>query len=238
MPAAVPRRLLYGRRSATATGRRVDFQTAAMPANVFDVHIDAAPYDLNDGFSPGQAIVLRVPGLDNPAALAKTGAVPINHLGRYRGPGQPVVVIDAKTGKRWPIWVEIDSNATTPAETALLIHPATNFAAGHRYMVALRDLKDSAGETIPAPRASATTATTCPPARPRSTSSAPLRAIFKTLRRAGSTRSTSTSPGTSRSPPTRTSPPGCSTSATTPSPSSATRPRRRLVGRAPRRRSR
>ena len=57
--------------SSTATGRRVDLQTAAMPANASGVHVDAAPYDLNDGFSPGQAIVLRVPGLDNPAALAQ-----------------------------------------------------------------------------------------------------------------------------------------------------------------------
>ncbi len=137
--------------SSAATGRRVNLKTPGMPANVSDVHIDAASYDLNDGFSPGQAIVLRVPGLDTPEALASTGAVPINHLGRYRAKNAPVVVIDAKTGKRWPIWVEIDSNASTPAETALLIHPATNFAAKHRYVVALRDLKDATGETIPAP---------------------------------------------------------------------------------------
>ena len=58
-----------------------------------------------------------MPGLDTPAALAGTGAIPINHLGRYRAKDTPVVVIDAKNGKRWPIWVEIDynaSNATRP----------------------------------------------------------------------------------------------------------------------------
>ena len=44
--------------------------------------------------------------------MQRTGAVPINHIGRYRDPGQPIVVIDADTGKRWPIWAEIDSNAT------------------------------------------------------------------------------------------------------------------------------
>ncbi|MFN8162051.1 MAG: hypothetical protein U0R52_13505 [Solirubrobacterales bacterium] len=135
----------------TATGRRINLKTPAMPANVADVHIDPSAYDLNDGFSPGQPIVLRVPGLDNPAALARTGAVPINHLGRFRARNAPVVVIDAKTGKRWPIWVEIDSNASTPGGTALLIHPATNFAAKHRYVVALRHLKNSSGKTIGAP---------------------------------------------------------------------------------------
>ena len=51
------------------------------------------------------------------------------------------MVIDTETGERWPIWVELDSNATTPAETALLIHPAENYASGHRYIVAMRKLK-------------------------------------------------------------------------------------------------
>ena len=44
-----------------------------MPANVHGVHIDAAPYNASDGFSPGQAIVVKVPGLDNEAALRRTG---------------------------------------------------------------------------------------------------------------------------------------------------------------------
>ena len=32
---------------------------------------------------------------------------------------------------------------------SLLIHPAVNFDEGHRYIVALRNLKDAAGDTIP-----------------------------------------------------------------------------------------
>jgi hypothetical protein len=135
----------------TATGRRLSLKTAAMPANVNGVHIDATPYNASDGFSPGQTIVVKVPGLDNPDALKETGAVPINHIGRYRDAGAPIVVLDADTGQRWPIWAEIDSNATSPARTALLINPATNFAAGHRYIVALRNLKTASGDEIEAP---------------------------------------------------------------------------------------
>ena len=135
----------------TATGRRVNLKTASMPANVHGVHIDAAPYNASDGFSPGQAIVVKVPGLDSEAALKRTGAVPINDIGRFRDPEQPIVLIDANTGKRWRIWAEIDSNATSPASTALLINPAQNLASGHRYIVALRNLKTAGGQTIPAP---------------------------------------------------------------------------------------
>ena len=39
--------------------------------------------------------------------------MPINHQGRYTDKNTPVVVIDTTTHKRWPIWVEIDSQATT-----------------------------------------------------------------------------------------------------------------------------
>ena len=136
---------------STATGRRIDFHAAAMPANAGGTPIDPAPYLRNDGFSPGQGIVLKVPGLDTATAQQQTGAAPLNHLGRYSEPDAPVVVIDAATGQRQPIWVEIDSNASTPAATALEIHPAVNFASGHRYIVALRNLKDGAGQPIAAP---------------------------------------------------------------------------------------
>ena len=68
------------------TGRRVDLQYRGDAGEPAGTHIDAPPYDLNDGFSPGQSIVLKVPGLDSAEALAATGAVPINHLGRYREP--------------------------------------------------------------------------------------------------------------------------------------------------------
>src|SRR5688500_17286907 len=67
---------------STPTNRRLNLQTPAMPSNAAGAHIAASPYNATDGFSPGQPIVVRVPGLDNPAALSETGAVPINHLGR------------------------------------------------------------------------------------------------------------------------------------------------------------
>jgi hypothetical protein len=139
------------RDKTTATRRRINLKTAAMPANTNGDHIDAPPYNRNDGFSPGQTIVVKVPGLNTEAALKKTGPVPINHLGRYLNQNTPIVVIDTKTGKRWPIWAEIDSAATDPDRVALLIHPAENFASGHRYVVALRNLRTASGREIPAP---------------------------------------------------------------------------------------
>jgi hypothetical protein len=139
--------------SATATGRRINLTDAGMPKNVGGTAIAAAPYNLNDGFSPGQVITLKVPGLDTPAAFAATNPIPINDLSRNESQDskEPIVVIDAETGKRVPIWVELDSNATSPASTALLIHAATQFESGHRYIVAMRKLKDASGNKLAAP---------------------------------------------------------------------------------------
>src|SRR5438552_728835 len=125
---------------STATGRRIDFHSGCLPKDAELVPVNPNTYGLYYEFSPCVALVVSVPGLDNPAALQQTDAVPINHLGRFSEANQPVVVIDATTGQRWPIWVEIDSNGGSLAGTSLEIHPAVNFASGHRYVVAMRNL--------------------------------------------------------------------------------------------------
>jgi hypothetical protein len=135
----------------SATGVRVDLPQAAMPTNTNGVQVDAAPYDRNDGFSPGSSIVVRVPGLDNQAAFDQTDPVRLSDLSQSYAPDAPIVVIDASTGQRALIWAELDSNAGDPAHTTLLIHPGKNLTEGHRYVVALRGLKDDNGQTVAAP---------------------------------------------------------------------------------------
>ncbi len=175
---------------ATATGRQVNFQPGAMPRNTSGTPVNPAPYARNDGFSPGQPILLKVPGLDTPAALQRTAPVPINHLGRYADKDAPVVVIDATTGQRWPIWVELDMNATSAAKRALEIHPATNFASGHRYIVAMRNLKDASGATIPAPEGFRYYRDDLPTQEPQiNARKARFEGLFQVLRAAGIRRS-------------------------------------------------
>jgi hypothetical protein len=135
---------------ASATGRRIDFRELAMPKNSSGVPIEAAPYNAGDGFSPGSVITLKIPGIETAADVAAMRAVPINNLKRYRAANAPVVVIDASTGQRWPIWVEIDS--TVKADKANVeIHPAVNFTSGHRYIVALRNLRNAKKQHLAAP---------------------------------------------------------------------------------------
>jgi hypothetical protein len=172
--------------SSSPTGRRIDFQTAGMPANVFGQHISATPYNASDGFSQGATILVRVPGIETVADVRATGAVPINHIGRYRKGNAPVIVIDATTGKRWPIWVEIDSLAKDPSKALLEIHPATNFAGGHRYIVALRNLRNATGEKLEAPTAFRYYRDKVPSKQPQIESRrAHFEAIFKRLQQSG-----------------------------------------------------
>lgn len=134
---------------STATGRRVNLSILSTPRNLAGVPVNPAEWNRNDGFSPGSMALTHVPGLD----LNATWASDLDHiqdLSWYAQPDAPIVLLDADTGVRHPFWSELDSHATTDAERLLIIRPAVNLKEGHRYVVALRDLRDADGAVIPA----------------------------------------------------------------------------------------
>ena len=85
-----------------------------MVRNKDNVPIDPTDINRADGFSPGSALLTKVPGLDTPAAVAASKLPPLTNLSRGVAHGSPVVVINARTGERHPIWAEIDSNPPIP----------------------------------------------------------------------------------------------------------------------------
>ncbi len=148
--------------ASTDTGLRVDFQLVEMPRVLGLKPILPLEWNRNDGFSPGSDVLTFVPGLDLHQTWGTAGMTgpgvgtandPRDHLadiGRYESPDAPMLLIDATTGQRWPFWSELDHNAGTPDDQRLLIlRPAVNFLEGHRYLVALRNLKDAQGNVIP-----------------------------------------------------------------------------------------
>jgi hypothetical protein len=126
------------------TGRRLDLALDATPANAAGVHIDPTELNRNDGFSPGSALVTLLPGID----LAASGAAPITDMGSSLDRDAPIVVVDAKSGRRHPYWAELDSRAPDDAHRLLFVRPAENFREGHRYIVAIRDVVDGSGQPI------------------------------------------------------------------------------------------
>lgn len=136
--------------ATTATGRRVSLKREWLPANKDGVRANPQELNRNDGFSVGQAALLKVPGLD----LAQTGAAPLTDIGASLQADAPIVVVDADTGEHHPVFAEMDANvpaADQAADQLLYIRPAVNYTAGHRYIVALRNLKQADGSTISAP---------------------------------------------------------------------------------------
>ena len=147
----------------TATGRRVDFLPIEMPRSILGKPIEPTEWNRNDGFSPGSMVLTFVPALNLRQTWGTAGMTgpgvggpndPRDHIadiGRYLAANAPILLIDASTGARYPFWSELDMNASTPANQRLLIlRPAVNFLEGHRYLVALRNMRNGAGAIIPA----------------------------------------------------------------------------------------
>jgi len=132
--------------SSTETGRRVDLSSESMPRNKDGVGIDPTEWNGNDGFSPGQALVVFLPDLDPRAS----GLAPVTDIGASLGRDAPIQVIDADTGTHQPYWAELDADAQRNGDEqpALFVRPAVNWTEGHRYLVALRGMKDSTGRAL------------------------------------------------------------------------------------------
>jgi hypothetical protein len=146
--------------STTPTGLRLDLKRESMPVNLHGEPAFDPAINRNDGFSPNGVILAKVPGLETPAAVRANGLVPQMRIGAYDDPRQRVVLINAATGERHPIWTELDMIPGTPnphqgdavegseQDRLLLIHPAVGLEYGARYIVALRDLVDLNGERL------------------------------------------------------------------------------------------
>src|SRR5262249_53978057 len=119
------------------------------------------------------------------ADLARSNAPAINDIQRSLEADSPIVIIDARSGKRWPLWAERDL-LSAPGSQSVIVRPATDFVEGHHYVVAVRPLVDAAGNALHASPAFAayrdgtcTTDATFESRRPA------MESIFKTLGKAG-----------------------------------------------------
>ncbi len=139
------------RDASSATGRRIAFARASMPADAKGKTIDPREWNRNDGFSPGQAILVQAPGVD----LRRSGAAPITDIASSLDDDAPIAVFDVQSGQRWPYWVEMDTSAQRKGEDdpAMIIRPARNWVEGDRYVVGIRRLSDHQGHALRATEA-------------------------------------------------------------------------------------
>ena len=121
----------------SATGRRLAIDASAPPSNVGGTAIDVTDQNRGDGFSPGSALLVRVPDLD----LEASGVAPSTHIAKSLEDDAPIVLLDTTTNKRSPYWAEFDAHAENDDQRLLMIHPASSLLEGHRYVVVLQNLK-------------------------------------------------------------------------------------------------
>ena len=165
---------------SSATGRRVNFQAAALPVNSSGVAIDPAAWNRNDGFSPGSAILVAMPGAD----LRRSRAAALTDMGASLRSDAPIVIVDAASGERWPYWSELDAHTQAGHDRTVIVRPAKNFREGHRYVVGIRHIVRHDGADVGVAPAFA---------RYRDRGTGPQRerfsSVFATLQRAGIERS-------------------------------------------------
>ena len=129
------------------TGLKINFNSASLPINKAGKAIDATEWNRNDGFSPSQMIVLQVPNI----SLENSDAPLITDIARSLDADSPIQVIEASTGKPHLIFAELDANTDIQHEKTLIIRPMEQFKRGERYIVVLKNLKDTANEIIDSP---------------------------------------------------------------------------------------
>ena len=117
--------------STSDTGRRLNINPLAMPRNIAGNPIRPDEWNRNDGFSPGQKIVTKVPGLDTPAGLRQDRRGADHRHRAHLRPGPADRRASTRTrGERHLIWSELDANPANPADVNLIIRPAVNFDEG------------------------------------------------------------------------------------------------------------
>ena len=89
MPAAVPERLLHAARRRHADRAPAGARPQRDAGATDGVRIDPRDWNRADGFSPGQQITVRIPGLDTQRAFDRTGLAPITDIGQSLAQAPP-----------------------------------------------------------------------------------------------------------------------------------------------------
>lgn len=176
--------------ASSRTGRRLDLNVLGMPRNAAGKPIEPQEWNRSDGFSAGSQILTYVPGMTRNADLVPSGLPPVTDLAATDSADSGVVLLDTRTGRRWPVWAEVDQytqeagpDSTGAVQQDLMIHPSINLTDGDRYIVALRHLVGDSGRPVPPPAAFVAYRDRTAPAT--DLRSAHMEHLFSTLARAG-----------------------------------------------------
>lgn len=125
---------------------QIDFGQALPVNDLSGERISPEPFKVSDGFPILPSITFSLPG----AVL--TDAPGLSTIARSVSPSALTVVIDADTGEKQAHWVEFDWTAEEVGTKVIQVKLAKVLKHSHRYIVAVRGLKDATGKVVPATR--------------------------------------------------------------------------------------
>jgi len=182
--------------AATPTGFQLSIPQQGIPA-VHGTPVPASLLSDVDGFSPGVQILMNFPQGVDPEKSNASRLLPAACCGQPAGPpwidtrtydgrsldlDSPTVLIDANTGERIIHFIEPDARAKDPRRQILFLRPGKLLTAGHRYLVAMRNLVAPNGDPVVAEPAFAALRDGVPSADPNVESRRPqLETVFTAL---------------------------------------------------------
>lgn len=137
---------------AAQGGARVVISEPALPHTEAGGVYDPAVLHGFDGFSPGTQIAVKLPSPVQAAQLHPYD--PADSTPAWEGSlaaASATVIVDAMTGQRVPHVAEMDARPDDPSRSALVLRPMVRLQNGHRYVVALRGLRDASGDAFSPP---------------------------------------------------------------------------------------
>ena len=126
----------------TPTGFKLDFRSSSLPVNVDGIQTEPDLWNEKDGFSTLTPIMTYVPNLSTDGLLRH------DELERYTEDNVHTVIIDVDTQERIPHWAELDMSHDQDDRRVLRLYPAKPMTWGHHYVVGIRNLKDTSGNSI------------------------------------------------------------------------------------------
>jgi hypothetical protein len=137
------------------SGMSVRFGAKTLPPLFYSMPpkpIDPSLFYGRDGFSTMQAALAQLP---DAVAVGKTAASTLpdaDHIAdSIVAASSPTILLEADTGKLVPHFSEVDAQPKDPTQRTLMVHPAMRLKDQTRYIVAIRNVQDSTGATIPPP---------------------------------------------------------------------------------------
>lgn len=134
------------------SGMSVRFGAKTLPELFGTTPMDPSLFYGRDGYSTLQAAVAHLP---NAVAVGKTAASTLpdaDHIAdSVVAASSPTILLEATSGKLMPHFSEIDIQPKNAIERTLMIHPVVRLQDQTRYIVAIRNVQDDTGATIPPP---------------------------------------------------------------------------------------